>query len=98
MSEPDGPGGEGASAKDDVAIPAAVVERLIESNEEEIERLRHQLAEALAEAEEAEGRVEAHPGAPLLPLDWKDLDELAPSGQSSEPTLPPRTTVVTRRS
>ena len=97
MSEPDGPGGQGASAKDSDAIPAAVVERLIESNEEEIERLRQQLAEALTEAEEAEGRVEAHPGAPLLPLGWKDLDQLAPSGHSSEPTPPPRTTVVTRR-
>ena len=63
---------------------AAVVHRLVESNEEEIDRLRHQLEAALAEAEEAERRAEAHPGAPLLPLAWNDGDQLAPAGSSAD--------------
>ena len=90
-------GGRGAASRTIGVIPAAVVHHLMETNEAEIDRLRRQLEAALAEAEEAESRVEAHPGAPLLPLEWNDLDALTPSGKSSEPPSPPRTTVVTRR-
>ncbi len=96
MNEPDGEGWGTTEANGDT-IPAAVVHHLVESNEEEIERLRHQLAAALAEAEQAERRVEAHPGAPLLPLAWNDLDQSAPTDSSSVPPRPARTTVVTRR-
>ncbi len=98
MNEPDGAGHQGSPAGEAGAIPASVVGHLIESNEGEIERLRRQLNEALAEADEAESRVEAHPGAPLLPLEWQDLDGVAPTDESPEPTRPARTTVVTRRS
>ncbi len=78
-------------------IPATVAHHLVESNEEEIERLRHQLEATLAEADEAERRVEAHPGAPLLPLAWSDHDQPAQTDSSSDPPRPARTTVVTRR-
>lgn len=97
MSEPDEEGPKGTAKTDGDAIPAAVVHRLVESNEEEIDRLRHQLEAALAEAEEAERRAEAHPGAPLLPLAWNDGDQLAPAGSRAQPSRPSRTTVVTRR-
>jgi hypothetical protein len=97
MSEPGREGRKGTTDTDNDAIPAAVAHHLVENNEEEIDRLRHQLEEAVAEAEEVERRVEAHPGAPLLPLAWNDLDQRDPSGRSSEPPRPSRTTVVTRR-
>jgi hypothetical protein len=98
MSEPAGEGRQGSTETDGDTIPAAVVDHLVESNEEEIEWLRHQLEAASAEAEAAERRVEAHPGAPLLPLAWNELDQPAPTDSSSDPPRPARTTVVTRRS
>jgi hypothetical protein len=97
MNEHGDEGRQGRTEAVGDTVPAAAVHHLVEGNEEEIERLRHQMEAALAEAEEAERRVEAHPGAPLLPLAWNDLDQPAPADSSSDPPRPARTTVVTRR-
>lgn len=69
------------------AIPAAVVQDLVDANEQRIEELQRQLIAAVRRAEEAELRVA------LLAGDERSVHADSNNGPGA---APPRTTVVTR--
>ena len=90
-----------AGAADGDALPGEAVRTLFDRNEQVLEALRLELADAVAEADGAEARVRTHPALGLLAADEVHMlvpPEREPADVAEPSGDPPRTTVDRRPS